>query len=78
MSVLWPNRATVNPSWVQILVRIVHWGCAIASIYYLYRMFAYLLAAKGNPNWTEFTALAGAAVALWLGGRGLRFVVGRE
>ena len=78
MSILWPNRVTVNPSWVQILIRIIHWACAAAGLYYVYRSIAYLVAAKGNPNWTEFTGLAAMAVGLWLGGRGLRFVFGRE
>ena len=78
MSVLWPNNATVNPTFVQILIRIIHWVCAAAAIYFTYRSIAYLVDAHGQPNWTEFTALAGMAVGLWLGGRGLRFILGRE
>ena len=78
MSVLWPNRATVNPDWVQTVMRIVHWACALAAIYFVYRTIAYLISAQGHPRWSELSVLGGAAVALWLGGRGLRFVLGRE
>ena len=55
-----------------MLLRIVHWSCAAVALYFVYRTIAYLVVAHGQPDWNKFSSLAGIAVGLWLGGRGLQ------
>jgi hypothetical protein len=60
------------------MFRVVHWLCAAAAIYFVYLSFTYMLHNQADLHWLELSKLIGAAVALWLGGRGLRFVLGNE
>jgi hypothetical protein len=78
MSIIWPNRVTVNPTWIQVLFRIIHWACAVAALYFVFLTLAYAVRAHGIIDWTKLGKLAFAAIALWLGGRGLRFMFGSE
>ena len=78
MSIIWPNRVTENPTPIQIASRAVHWACAAAGAYFVYLSFAYMLRHQADLHWTELSKLIGLALAFWLGGRGLRFVLGNE
>jgi hypothetical protein len=78
MSIIWPNRVTVNPTWIQVLFRIIHWACAAVALYFVFRALAYSVQARGIIDWTKLGRLVLLAVAFWLGGRGLRFMFGGE
>jgi hypothetical protein len=78
MSIIWPNRVTVNPTWIQILFRIVHWACAAVALYFVVLAFAYSIQARGIIDWAKLSRLVFTAVAFWLGGRGLRFMFASE
>ncbi|HEY2179837.1 MAG TPA: hypothetical protein VGH15_14800 [Caulobacteraceae bacterium] len=78
MSIIWPNRVTVNPTGFQVLFRIIHWVCAIIALYFVFQSLAYAIHARGIINWTKLSQLIFVAIAFWLGGRGVRYMFGRE
>ncbi len=78
MGLMWPSRVTANPSFVQVLARIVHWAGALIGIYFVGAMLLYLYAAHGSPDWSEVFKLLVLGAGFFLGARAFRFVVAQE
>jgi hypothetical protein len=78
MSLLWPTRVAANPKAIQVLARIVHYAGAVGTIYYLGMLLKYLSDAKGSPDWNQVAKWVVLAGLCWFGGRGIRFVFGKE
>ena len=78
MGLMWPSKATANPSFVQILARIAHWVGALFGVYYVGSMLIYLYEAHGSPDWNEVFKRLVLGAGCILGARAFRFVVGQE
>src|SRR5258708_38979824 len=78
MGLMWPSKVTANPSFVQVLARIVHWAGALAGVYYVGSMLLYLYGAHGSPDWSEVFKRLVLGAGCILGARAFRFVVGQE
>jgi hypothetical protein len=78
MGLLWPTRLSANPNAVQVIARIIHWIGAIAGVYYLGAMLKYLWDEQGMPDWGQVAKWVMLACGAWFGGRGIRFVFGKE
>jgi hypothetical protein len=63
---------------MQIFLRIVHYVCALVSIYFVFKAFQYMIGTQGVPQWKDVSKFILLAVGFWLGGRGLRFMLGGE
>ncbi len=75
---MWPSKVTANPSFFQVVGRIVHWAGAAVGVFYLGKMLKYLYDAHGSPDWDEVFKLLILGAGCFMGARMFRFVVGRE
>lgn len=78
MGLMWPSKVTANPSFFQVVGRIVHWAGAAVGVFYLGKMLKYLYDAHGSPDWDEVFKLLILGAGCFMGARMFRFVVGRE
>lgn len=78
MALMWPTRISTNPTLIQHFARIVHWAGAAAGVYYLGKMLKYLYDAHGMPDWNDVAKYIILGFGCWFGGRGFRFLIGKE
>ena len=78
MGLMWPSKVAANPSFFQIIARIVHWAGAVVGVFYLGKMLKYLYDAHGSPDWTEVFKLIVLGAGCFMGARAFRFIAGQE